>query len=408
MKILLLSFNYGESSSPRAIRWNSLGQKITEFGHNLTVIHAGKNENIASQDTYCTHTLPLNPSSDSGKVEKCNGILGWIKSRLRNLCITLRWPDYGIVWVVKSLPILKSLMGKNDYDLIISVSHPFSSHLLGLYAKKKANEKCHWHVDIGDPFFLLKDIKVNSFFYSKLNFIAEHLVLKLADKIFVTNNMMKGEYLSEFKLSDEKVNVLFPIRNNPPFKYAFNPSGEVVYAGRFYSKVREPSYVIQLLSIVNSYNDDYKCSIYGVDCNTLISVFQLDTNLLANISINGMIPKNQLDIKISAASIIVNLGNTTDNQLPSKISDLIFSGKPVINIYQSENDACLELLKNHPACLSLNSLEVNTKETKQKVFNFIKMVESTDFSEAYDDYVSMMLPLFDAQSITVEYISNES
>ena len=42
-----------------------------------------------------------------------------------------------------------------DYDLLISVSLPFTSHLVAYTLNKKRGTR--WIMDIGDPFYLKKD-----------------------------------------------------------------------------------------------------------------------------------------------------------------------------------------------------------------------------------------------------------
>ncbi|MEZ8267268.1 glycosyltransferase [Vibrio cyclitrophicus] len=408
MKILLLTFNYGESSSPRAIRWNSICKGIAELGHELTVIHAGMQENTESQISYCTHQLKTSAVKENIKVPKNESVFSRVKRAIKTLILYFRWPDYGILWAIKSLPRLRGLLKNNEYDLIISVSHPFSSHLLGLYAKKYNNNNVRWHVDIGDPFSLISDIKINSNIFRRINNIAEKLVLNKSDRIFVTNSIIKDEYLNEFNVSGDKIKVLLPIRVEPPIRYQFNPYSHVIYAGRFYPKVREPIFVVKLLSMIKSYSKDYSCDIYGCHVNDIVDTFRLDVSSLSDVSINGMLDKHKLNGKISSASIIINLGNTTDNQLPSKIADLMFCGKPVINVYQSEKDLSISLLSAHPACLSIYSLDLDSKDTMNRVYGFLKMIESTDFSESYENYVSMNYASFDARVITKEYISNGS
>ena len=71
-----------------------------------------------------------------------------------------------MLWIFTILKNKKNI--KNEYDLIISVSLPFTSHLCAYIIQKKI--QADWFMDIGDPFTLKLDSPENNkFIYSFLN-----------------------------------------------------------------------------------------------------------------------------------------------------------------------------------------------------------------------------------------------
>ena len=57
-------------------------------------------------------------------------------SIFKKILIKFRWPDYAMLWCIKEL--VRSFRSDfSSYDRLITSSHPFSSHLIGLLIKKR-------------------------------------------------------------------------------------------------------------------------------------------------------------------------------------------------------------------------------------------------------------------------------
>ena len=81
-------------------------------------------------------------------------------------------------WIFSAKRELKSYLEQdNSFDIMISVSHPFSSHIIANFIKKN-NPHLRWIIDMGDPFCFLTDAQPNNFkIYSKLNKKVERTIL---------------------------------------------------------------------------------------------------------------------------------------------------------------------------------------------------------------------------------------
>jgi hypothetical protein len=53
------------------------------------------------------------------------------------------------------------------------------------------------------------------------------------------------------------------------------------------------------------------------------------------------------------ADLLVNIGNTTSYQLPSKVVEYASTGKPVLNIYKIHNDSSTQFFSSYGACLNV-------------------------------------------------------
>ena len=109
------------------------------------------------------------------------------------------WPDYAWSWIVKARKAtISHLKSKGNCDVLISVSHPFSGHLVGIYAKRFF-PKLKWIMDMGDPFCFLVQSQPNNFkIYGKLNKIIEGKCFDISDGMVVTTPETKNEYIRIF------------------------------------------------------------------------------------------------------------------------------------------------------------------------------------------------------------------
>ena len=90
---------------------------------------------------------------------------------------------------------------------------------------------------------------------------------------------------------------------------------------------------------------------------------------------NGIICKGYctqevLKDEVGKAHILINIGNTVRNQLPSKIIDYIATGKPIINLSQIEECSSKKILSTYRY-----SLDVNVKQIIKKKENIAKFVK---------------------------------
>ncbi|MBC7777741.1 MAG: hypothetical protein H7246_20070, partial [Phycisphaerae bacterium] len=70
---------------------------------------------------------------------------------------------------------------------------------------------------------------------------------------------------------------------------------------------------------------------------------------------------------------LINIGNATDFQLPSKAVDYLAAGKPVLNLSYVENDPFTDFFKGNP--LVFNLKVENGKVTQSTIQSWIEWLE---------------------------------
>ena len=222
--VLILAFTYPPKVSPRAFRWESIIdewvarsidcdlvtgpvkglQAIEKKGH-LTIYRTG---------------IPLIKGTPSFKVDSSSNhtsiyakVAGYflflIKKGYDVTWKLFYWPDYACLWYFFALFKGISLLRKNKYDAIVSVSLPFTAHLVG-WALKKLFKLDQWYIDIGDPFYLSKTN--NGLLYARINRFMEKVLLLSSRRIFLPSLGMKKKYYLDLSPSlKEKIIVIPPI-----------------------------------------------------------------------------------------------------------------------------------------------------------------------------------------------------
>jgi hypothetical protein len=153
-------------------------------------------------------------------------------------------------------------------------------------------------------------------------------------------------------------------------------------------------------------DSDFEFKLIGHSKLDYINFFGIDIEKKLNLSVEGFVNKSSIDSYIQEASIILNLGNLHDEQIPSKIVDLIFSGKPVIHIYQSKSDASLGWLKANPIALCIHIDELNTCTITDVINNFIDGLCDFNLCSEYKEFARKAINDFSIKKIAKQYVQN--
>mgnify|MGYP003965942691 FL=1 len=72
------------------------------------------------------------------------------------------------------------------------------------------------------------------------------------------------------------------------------------------------------------------------------------------------------------ADILINIGNDTNYQLPSKLVDYAASGLPIVNIVSVADDSSLDFLSNYPAAMTFRDTPQGpTADEEERLADFI-------------------------------------
>ena len=315
-----------------------------------------------------------------------------------------QWPDFAWTWIFNARKaVFNYLEDNSEIDVVISVSHPFSSHLVGSIVKQKY-PNIRWIMDIGDPFcFLIQSPPNNFLIYNRLNKFIERKYFSIADYISVTTSETKSEYLKLFPEIDRKIIVIPPILSNLASKILKTEKEKLksnhqplrlVYIGTLYSGIRHPKKILKILAEVRTLlNSDFEIHFYGPTNDIEIS------NLTNSYTFfHGAISHDAALRFMLDADILINIGNSTQFQLPSKLVEYICSGNPVLNIISSSSDSSKVFLTH---CQMAKTIELSgeiTKEIVNEVADYISFASTNILKVNNSD-----LSKFSVQNISKQY-----
>jgi Glycosyl transferase 4-like domain len=378
MNLLIVSYVYAPDRSPRAYRWTALAEYWARQGHRVDVISGWKqgDDRLERRGGVTIHRV------GGGIVERLRGFLGQASHRAGGTpatrtarssalqraaeaiyAATLRqlfWPDYAFHWYLSAVASGRTLCRATAYDAVISVSHPFTPHLVGL-ALKRRTPTLRWLVDIGDPFSLLAEIPPNNTaLYRRLNQRAEAAVLRESDAVAVTVEGCRANLIDAFAMDADKIFVVPPLLSLPAINESTAPlfaSGatHLVFIGTLYRALRDPAPLLALFRALHRRRGGLHLHFFGAlnDCAPCFAALgDVDAR---DIHHHGVVPRGTIAAAMLDADILVNIGNATSHQLPSKLVEYAAAARPILNLASRADDTAGEFLAAYPASLTLTT-----------------------------------------------------
>jgi len=270
------------------------------------------------------------------------------------------WPDAVCAWYLPASRMARRLARQGSYSLLFSYCPHFTAHLvaLGLMSRKNIPR---WVADYGDPFSCVDDMPPNNYaLYRRLNRAAERRVFARADRVTVTCEGTRRLYSSAFPEHAAKIEVIphhvsldsAPREEEP----AIFPADTInfVYAGSLHRGVRDPRRLIALFSRWLDRNPERRSRAVLHFFGRYDGFEELvEATRSANIVFHGHVPRDLVRSALNQASIIVNIGNQTSYQMPSKLGDLVKMGRPILNVASIEEDTSAWFLRRYPLLLNL-------------------------------------------------------
>ena len=373
-KILIVSHQYLPHQSPRTTRWKMIYDELINRGHEVTVLtgtpQEEKKENIIYVGNKNPEGVVENLRKGSNKSHS-SSLLNFgfriLKLSYRFLYKTFSWPDYSMFWIFSILRNKKNL--NLDYDYIISVSLPFSSHLAAYILNKKNKKK--WIMDIGDPFLLKKNAKENNhLIYFFLNKYYEKKFYNLAYKILFTHKESLETHSSYFNIDKKKLMIGMPISTFDEDIYKLTLSYDYLskpiifgYFGVLTKGVRSSENVLNYLEDLEEFNFKW---FTNPDSKIEISKHMLQKN---NHEFLNMVSRSEaLKIMASSTHCLLSIGNKNAAQLPSKVVEYLSTGKPVVHFAEIEDDPVVEISKKYSNLLVI-SKELDKEDFIKKLNN---------------------------------------
>lgn len=293
--------------------------------------------------------------------------------------------------------VLKELMQNNSFSLIITICGCFSAHKNMLLLKKETGNTTPWIAYFVDPY---------SYYIENRGVVgellqAEQQVYETADLILVTEEMYKENHHNAFSQYLHKT-VPFKYGNFRCLRYdlvndIFDKSKiNCVYVGSLLNeRIRSPRY---LYKMINALDDRFH---FHIICNQVSEenrrLYETAVQKKSNVSWYHNLPLAECLGIMCHADILINLGNKSTNQTPSKVFDYIGTGKPIVNFHSLADDTSKFYLAKYPQ--KLNIMETDD-DLSNHVANFIDFTEKCIGKTVQHEMLKEIYSEYDSKEVT--------
>ena len=331
-KILIISYFFYPEITPRAFRTYELVKEFCKQGDNVTLVLPNRElyrknpvemENLSiiySCSPLRKISAPVKAVSKDADFKKA--VITKIKSIGRYFLPRELYGVYdnGITKVLNTL--------HDEFDVLISISHPPSIHLSVMLAsfRNQTLRKALKIAEFSDPMF--KGRWSNTF---ALNWLFGYFFSKTF-KYFVVPVHVAVPSLIPFK-SKEKIKVIpqgFDLSEHATAEYIPNKTITFAYAGSFYKDLRNPEYFLDFLTELKC---DFIFRLYIPENNVYFTdlVKNYANKIQGKLEISDIIPRPDLIYELSKADFLVNFNNENAKMVPSKLIDYAIAGRPIIS-----------------------------------------------------------------------------
>ena len=384
--ILIVSHQFIPHISPRTTRWRLIVDELISNGHDVTIVtgtqQSVKNNNykIIFVGNKSSSNIVGNLRAHSKNTDLDNKfkekLYKFLKIVYRLIVRNLAWPDYSMLWLISVFKERKK--HKINYDLIISVSLPFSSHIAAYLINKRVKKP--WIMDIGDPFSLKKAAPENNqLLYGKLNRYYEKKFYNIANQVLFTHEDVKKIHEQAFGIDSNKAIIGQPISKFETSLYQkakeFDYSTKIIkfgYFGIFTNGVRTPSNFIKFLDSLINYEMHWYVN---QDSEQFIKQDNFDSG--KNYFQSQVSRDEALHLMVSSFHCLVSVGNLNPNQIPSKVIEYISTGKPVLHFAEIDTDPVIEISKDFSNLFIVNR-NTDIELFKANLINYFENIDNFD------------------------------
>lgn len=388
--ILIVTHQFIPHQSPRTTRWKLLYDELIKSGFKVTVVTGTFQTNSDSNIRYIGNRkasgIVKNLRSKSNIEQDSsykNYLYKLLKKIYRFFYKFFAWPDYTMFWLYSIWINRKKI--DIDYDLIISVSLPFSSHVAAYIINRDKNKK--WIMDIGDPFSLKNNaFENNRYLYKSLNYYFENKFYEKAHQVVFTHQESANEHKKFFNIPENKVIIGNPIssfsqslfQKSISYNYETKPI-KVGYFGVLTKGVRSPNEVLKFF-----HKTDFELHWYtNPDSIEMIKQNKIDQKYN---KFFDMVTRNEaLEKMVDSLHCLLSIGNLNPAQLPSKVIEYISTGKPVLHFVEIQDDPVLKIADqfNNLILINKNSNIADVEKQLSNIFTNVNKFDVEKFNENY-------------------------
>lgn len=378
--VLIVSFSYWPAQNARSFRWTALAEDWARRGVRVRVVcawapGAAERESVNGVEVHRVGFRALErlraglarsrqappPAGETDRPAPRGGVRRAFGRFLSALWQRIYWPDTACLWYFPALRKARALLRAEPGAALVSVSPEFTAVAVGCALAGGRPGPRAWLIDLGDPFSFPSDAPPNNTrLYAGLNRRFERRCLARADAVSVTNETTARRYRELLSGRAEKVQVIPPLLTlefPPSAAQANDGPVRFVYLGRLYRAIRRPDFLLALFAGLAAAGDGAGCELhfYGDTSECADSFVPYAALLGRRIHLHGPVPRDRVADAMRQATVLVNISNTTDFQLPSKIVEYAATGKPILNLAATDADCSARFLAGYPLHLTLRA-----------------------------------------------------
>ena len=379
---------YMPKASANGICAHAIAKSLFDIGENVTVICYDDGLSISSYEGVTIRRIPvplyIKDDIQSSLMKK----VGRVDSLARKMIYLSEYPlrSRSLAKHYENAVIEEIERKQSEYFTVVSIVNPLETAIAGAELKKKYGSKCRAIYYCADTLSneMGNESILSSEYRRKKGLEWEKHFFRIFDEIMIMEAQKKNYLAEQFREYNNKLKITnFPLLHDVGKKGTeenssnINNTPFIVYTGTINKKLRDPTFLCNLLFEVCKDVDVQVCFLGSCDCMTFFS--GCEKNSSGKIKHIGMQPYETAQNYINRADILLSIGNSKSHMAPSKIYEYMASGKPIIHTYTDEDDMCVPVLEQYGNAFLIKEHFPIQKETVENLKRFILNRNIEDF-----------------------------
>lgn len=366
MKVLIVTCTVPEAPAASSEIIRNLALALHRAGvaiEILTTKNLSSDPNISYWEQIPVHHAPyvMTPSSEKSLFGVITAAWRKIKRILFGRTVLFRRV------LVKALFNAAVQCHAETFDFIVPVCSLYDAAEVALRFKKKTESKGEivlYQIDPLTENATYKDIKRDKLMQY------ETFLYSICKAVFTTN-----EIYSQKKGSwdlDHVHPIEFPVlkmRENSILVKKKSREIRCVFAGHLYQNLRSPRYLLEMFSKFS--NEDIHLYFIGTGERQMLQKFESGV-LSERLSYLGSMSADDCDSWYQSADILVNIGNSVSNQVPSKIFQYMSHGKPILSTSKMIDCPTRQYLEMYPLSYEIIETDIIDEDDVSTVQRWIE------------------------------------
>lgn len=172
------------------------------------------------------------------------------------------------------------------------------------------------------------------------------------------------------------------------------------FCGSLYPGLREPNFALALFAALN--DPELTLTMAGRGWKSFSAATKAAGQVLGSrLVLPGPLPPAEAAALEQDADVLLNLGNTRDEQMPSKIFAFLGSGKPILHLAASDADPTLPYLARYPLALVLYAKDGVTPGVTARLNRWLHEVRGRQLPFAE---TAQLYPEFTPEKVAEEFL----